>query len=168
MGARAAGDAPPSPCCSRTPAGSGTTVQERDSSWHGAKTLTCWPHGLALPCPNGHRPQGWDGVPRAPQRRGLQQGRGRLVSAAAGSRRAPTRHPGAGGRWKRRMALEARWRPGGAHPCAHRRWRASKPRTPSPGASSFPPPATHAGFLISAPLYIQIAGAQNGNVQVSS
>lgn len=51
-------------------------VQERESSWHGAKTPTRWPHGLALPCPTGHSPQDWDRVPRAPWRQGLQRGRG--------------------------------------------------------------------------------------------
>lgn len=63
--------------------------------------------------------------------------------------------------WHLRLAGEA-------CPCACRCWHASKPCTPSPRASSFPPPATRAGFLISTPLYIQIVGAQNGNVQVSS
>lgn len=55
----------------------------------------------------------------------------------------------------------------GTHSSAHHPWRASKPRTPFSWAQRLPSAATSDGFLISAPLYIQIAEAQNGNVQVS-
>lgn len=169
--------AAPVPCQDPAPRRRSVTPQAwgKDTDLLAPRPGSALPHQASSPG-MGWGPQGWDRVPRdgtgspgplgaagcSGDRDGVTSS---VLQLVAGER--PLSPRGAGGRWEHRMVSEGRWRPGGARPCAHRRWRASEPRAPSPGAGSFPPPATRAGFLISAPLYIPIAGAQNGNVQVS-